>query len=176
MDWANERYVRLYVRETTTFLRLRWEAQALLPHLLRIVDRAGVLDIGDMELTLRLPKWPGEVVAAGIEGLIAKGVVKDKGESLLFPSFLEAQESARSNAERCREYRARRRETVAGREDTTRNVSPATRPDTHAEPSTPSHAEPSTSSASSKRAASLPDGNGVDEDPVKTICDAGVSA
>ena len=49
MDFPNERYVRLYTRETTTWRLLGWEGQALLPQVLRLVDRSGVLDLAHRE-------------------------------------------------------------------------------------------------------------------------------
>ena len=46
MDWSNERYVRVYTRDTTTWKILSWEARALLQFLIRKVDRSGVVDTG----------------------------------------------------------------------------------------------------------------------------------
>jgi len=46
VDWSNERYVRLYTRDSVTWSLWPWEARALFCFLLRKVDRAGVLDLG----------------------------------------------------------------------------------------------------------------------------------
>jgi hypothetical protein len=113
VDFANERYVRLYVRETTTFLRLGWEAQAIMPHVLRKLDRSGVLDLGDLSaadaLALHLPKWPPEIVRAGVEALARAGVVEIGDGSLVWSKFLEGQEARQSDAQRQRDSRERRR-------------------------------------------------------------------
>lgn len=113
MDFANERYVRLYVRETTTWKLLPWEGQALLPQLLRLVDRAGVLDLGGVEpweaVAAHLPKWPEDVIRVGLDALMKREVVEIR-DSLVWPRFLEGQEMAASDAQRARESRAKRRE------------------------------------------------------------------
>lgn len=115
MDFANERYVRLYVRETTTWLRLGWEGQAILPQVLRFVDRSGVLDVEDLEpgeaIHLRMPHWPREIVSAGVARMIELGIIEHRGDSIVWPKYLEAQETAQSDAQRAREARARRRDT-----------------------------------------------------------------
>jgi hypothetical protein len=46
MDWENERYVRVYTRDTIDWVALGWEAQSLFLLLIRKVDRSGVLEIG----------------------------------------------------------------------------------------------------------------------------------
>ena len=46
MNWEDERYVRLYVRDTGDWCALSWDAQALLMHLLRKTDRSGIVQLG----------------------------------------------------------------------------------------------------------------------------------
>ena len=46
MRWDDERYVRLYTRDTTDWLALSWQAQGLFVLILRKVNRAGVIDLG----------------------------------------------------------------------------------------------------------------------------------
>ena len=47
LDWANERYeVRLYTRDTPNWTVAPWEARAVLPLILRKLDRKGILDLG----------------------------------------------------------------------------------------------------------------------------------
>lgn len=111
MDFLNERYVRVYTRNTTTWLRLGWDAQCVLMQLLRVADRAGVIDIGDMQ------PWEAATVHCGAPEDVAKrgtarclelGCVVHDGDRLVFPRFLEAQECAMTDAQRARESRARR--------------------------------------------------------------------
>lgn len=113
MDWSNERYVRLYTRETTTWKLLPWEGQALLAMLLRIVDRAGVLDLGGVTMEeavcAAFPKWPPDVVEIGLAALEKRGFIEAMQESIVIPNFLEAQEAQHSAAQRQRDSRERRR-------------------------------------------------------------------
>ena len=46
MDWSDERYVRVYTRDTPDWQCLSFLAQGLFCLILRKVDRAGVLPLG----------------------------------------------------------------------------------------------------------------------------------
>ncbi len=111
MDWANEKYVRLYIRDTKTWLKLAWEGQCLFMLLLRKVDRAGVLDdIEDRDEDIALMTGlPVEYVSIGLKKLLKLGAVEINGNYLLIPNFLEAQESSKSDKQRQRESREKRR-------------------------------------------------------------------
>lgn len=124
LDYPNERYVRLYTRDTASWMVLGWEAQALYPQLRRKADRSGVLDLGEEEMSEAVcglfPGWPTEVVEKGLTRLLAKGWV-DYNEDLnwvLIPDFQESEEAAATAAQRSREHRARR----AASERVQRNV------------------------------------------------------
>jgi hypothetical protein len=112
VDWSNEQYVRLYIRDTKTWLKLRWEGQSLFMMLLRKVDRAGVLDdiddpVGDLALITGLPE---EHVKVGLERLLKPGgPVEINGKTLVIPNFIEANEAPKSDRLRAREYRERRK-------------------------------------------------------------------
>lgn len=117
MDWSNERYVRVYTRDTTTWKLLDWRARTVLLHLFRKVDRAGVLDVGaDGVLGLAaVLELPFDIVEPGIAYLAASrggGVptVIATGSAYVLPRFLEAQEAPQSDAQRQRESRSRRRD------------------------------------------------------------------
>jgi hypothetical protein len=47
MDWHDERYVRLYTRDTVNWKLMGWQARCLMPLLLRKADRAGCVDVGE---------------------------------------------------------------------------------------------------------------------------------
>jgi hypothetical protein len=123
VDWTNERYVRFYTRDTVEWLCLSWHARGLFGLLMRVSDRAGVIELGVVG-----PKGIAPLVHApwkDIEGPLAElledGCIVhetcDSGTSrLLLPNFLAAQEATASDAQRQRESRARRR-TVTLRDD-----------------------------------------------------------
>ena len=46
MNWEDERFVKIYVRDTGEWAMLSWDAHALLMPLLRKVDRSGVMQRG----------------------------------------------------------------------------------------------------------------------------------
>lgn len=107
MDWENERYVRLYTRDTVEWEMLPWQSRALWPLLLRKVDRIGYLPLGrhGCRGLAALVKLPPEVVEPGLEGLLEDGCVvklEDKagGEILFVPNFVPAQEARQSDKAR----------------------------------------------------------------------------
>ena len=65
MRWEDERYVRLYTRDTATWKLLPWQAKCLLPLLLRKMDRAGTAEVGEPagEGIAALTDMPLELVA-----------------------------------------------------------------------------------------------------------------
>lgn len=111
MNWSDERYVRLYTRDTTTWKLLGWEARTVLLHLLRKVDRAGVLDVGDdgMDGLIAVLELPQHVVEAGIAQLERRSVVLFKAHAYVMPNFLAAQEAVASDKQRQRDMREKRR-------------------------------------------------------------------
>lgn len=124
MDWANETYVRLYVRNTTTWRRLGFEGQCMLMHLLRVVDRAGVLDIEDMspaEAAALHTGAPEEFAERGVGSLLRLETIVHDGSRLIFPNFMEAQETAKSDKQRQKESRSKRA-TVTKRDDQSQPV------------------------------------------------------
>jgi hypothetical protein len=112
MDWSNERYVRVYTRDTVTWKLWSWESRALWLFLLRKVDRAGVLDLdgSGSRGVAAIVEMPLEMVEIGLDGLIASRAVEWLDVCLVIPNFIEAQECTQTDAHRQRERRARRRE------------------------------------------------------------------
>lgn len=125
MDWSNERYVRVYTRDTTTWKLMDWRGRCVLQLLMRKVDRAGVLDVGhDGVLGLAaVLELPIDIVEAGIAQLTtSRGgmpTVVDTGTAYVLPNFIEAQEAPASDPHRKRESRARRRDVAMA---TSRNL------------------------------------------------------
>lgn len=117
MNWADERYVRMYVRDTGDLLRLGWEGRAVLWELMRKLDRAGVLDLGDdLEILPELLRIPHDICMLGFERLVQRGVVQVNGKYIVMPNFLEAQEAAQSDKQRKEESRAKRRDLARAKQ------------------------------------------------------------
>lgn len=112
LDFANENWIRIYKRDTVTLKLLTWQARALLWELLRKADRAGVIDTGEHAERgiAALVSMPLEVVTETLRELVAAGVVLDRGDCLVFPRFIEAQETPASDKKRMSDLRERRRD------------------------------------------------------------------
>lgn len=122
LDWSNERYVRLYTRDTDEWLVLPWQSRAVWPLLLRKVDRSGVLPakLGPRGVAVMIG-LPVEVVEPGIAGLLEDGCLVNAPGGYLVPNFIEAQEASSSDAQRKRNSRERRRASAMGQEVTKRD-------------------------------------------------------
>lgn len=120
LRWEDERYVRLYTRDTVDWLGLSFEAQGLLALILRKVDRAGILQLGrhgkrGVAIALgHAGRW--KVIEAALEELLQDGCVEVQGSILIFRNYMEAQEAAQSDRARQREHRARARECARAKE------------------------------------------------------------
>jgi hypothetical protein len=143
MNFADEPYIRIYTRDTKTWLKLGFEGQSVLVLISRKLDRSGVLDgiddpAEDVALILRAPV---ETVRIGLERLFALRVLELHGNRLIAPNYIEAQTCAKSDRLRQQELRERRRTETLGlpeaepapvtkRDEPSRDVTPVT--DRHA--------------------------------------------
>lgn len=142
MRWEDERYVRVYTRDTTDWLALSFDAQALFLMLLRKVDRAGLLPLGKhgkrgAAIAVGHPQnW--ERIAPAFEELLADGCVTltSDGTRLLVPNFLAAQEARASDKARQSKSRELDRDTAAAESVTPRDTPSRLVTECH----TPSHA------------------------------------
>jgi hypothetical protein len=110
MDWANERYVRLYTRDTMTWKRLPWQSRLLIPAIMRKLDRSGVIDLGEdgEDGIADFIEVPAEFVQAGLPELLRREVFVVRGKRLVMPNYIAAQETRQSDAQRQRDSRERR--------------------------------------------------------------------
>jgi hypothetical protein len=102
----------LYTRDTPQWLLAPWEGRAVLPLVVRKVDRAGLIDLGDdgMEALAALTMLPLEVVEVGMAYWLKKRTFELVDGRLVMPNFLEAQEAAASDRKRATEHRERARD------------------------------------------------------------------
>jgi hypothetical protein len=112
MRFEDEQYVRLYKRDTTTWLLLPWQARCILPLVLKACDRAGIIDLGEdgWEGLAAIIKVPTEVVDAAMPEILKRGVLIQAGGLLVWPKFIEAQEVPQSDRVRAKASRERARD------------------------------------------------------------------
>jgi len=118
MRWEDERYVRLYTRDTPEWTLMSWEARSLFSLLLRAVDRAGILSLGRSGLkgVASLLRMPLEVVERAMPELLDDGCVAIVDAVLVIRNFIEAQEAVQSDAARQRVARERARDKTRAAE------------------------------------------------------------
>lgn len=128
MDWSSERYVRIYTRNTLTWLRWCWQARLVFPSLARAVDRAGLLHVGrdPAEGLALVLQCPPEVCLAALHGdsrgtgLLSpdpdggRATVELHGSVLVIPNHIAAQEARATDAQRQRDHRERLRDIASG--------------------------------------------------------------
>jgi hypothetical protein len=148
--WADERYVRIYTRDTPDLAAMGWEARALLWEVFRKMDRAGILQMGKSghRGLAALVSMPFEVTERALAILLEDGVLETQGTCLVCRNFMDAQECSKSDAGRQRDKRERDRVAALSQNVTapSQNVTPESRKvtDSH-EPSrdvTPYRADP----------------------------------
>ena len=111
MNWEEEPFIKVYVRDTAEFLALSWQARCLFFELLRKVDRAGIIKVGNVgvrgiALALRAPV---EEIEAPFAELVEQGrlVWRQEPGQYLVPNFVAAQNARQSGAARKRRERER---------------------------------------------------------------------
>ncbi len=124
MRWEDERYVRVYTKDTVTWGALPWQSRAIWPLILRKVDRAGLLDLAGegVEGLADLIKMPVEVVEPGVAGILKKSYAVMHGTILVVPNFIEAQETPQNDAARKRASREKARALVTKRDVESQDV------------------------------------------------------
>jgi hypothetical protein len=129
MRWEDERYVRVYTRDTTEWIALSWQARALFHELLRKVDRAGLMPVGKAGTKglAGLLRMPHDVVEAALAELLEDTCLVAVDDGYLVRNFLEAQEARASDKARKASQRERARDQ-AGRTGTRRDQPPSADP------------------------------------------------
>lgn len=113
MNFDDERFVKIYPRNTTNWKLLGWEGRCVLMMLFREVDRAGCLDIeGGMEGLALLLDLPPDVTERGFAACVKRGAVVQNGNLAIIPNFTRAQDARQTDRVRQAESRARRREVA----------------------------------------------------------------
>jgi hypothetical protein len=111
MRWSDERYVRIYTRDTPDLAAMGWEARALLWEVFRKMDRAGILQMGKSghRGLAALVAMPFDVTERALAILLDDGVLEAQGTCLVCKNFMDAQECSKSDVGRQRDKRERDR-------------------------------------------------------------------
>lgn len=113
MRFEDEQYVRLYKRDTTTWLMLNWQGRCILPLIFRKLDRAGLLDLGEdgYDALAAHIQVPIDVVEEGMKSILKRKALFLRDDGLLMaPRFIEAQEAKQSDKARQKASRDRARD------------------------------------------------------------------
>lgn len=115
MDWSNERYVRVYTRDTADWSCLSWQARALWLMIVRKLDRSGVLSTNKgARGVAALVVMPLDVVEPALAELLDDGCLVASESGYTAPNYLAAQEAKQSDRQRAKESRGRRRDVELG--------------------------------------------------------------
>lgn len=109
MNFSDEEYVRLYVRDTVTWEMLPWQAKALLCLALRKFDRSGLFEFGHYDPTKALASkttLPSEHVEIGLKAILDEKIWELEENCFFWPKYTEAQTCRRSDRLRKRLERA----------------------------------------------------------------------
>lgn len=119
MDWPEERYVRVYTRDTGDWLSLSFEAQAVWLMVLRKLNRGGRIQLGrggrQMLASLLGHAAKRKAIDRALDELLADGCVtlEAGGSELFAPRFREAQDWTLTPAERTKRWRDRKKGDVS---------------------------------------------------------------
>jgi len=110
MDWSNERWRKLYIRDTEDDRLLSWESRALWHEMIKRCDDSGLIRTrrGASGLAL-LTDIPAEVVERALPPLLEDGRVVSASEAFVLRNFIEAQEAKSTDRLRKQESRSRAR-------------------------------------------------------------------
>jgi hypothetical protein len=114
MDFSDERYVRLFVRDTPTWLSWPWEARAVHPSLLRKLDRSGRIEwptrLSAAKAIAAVVSFPESVVETALEGMLETETIVIGAGWLEMPKYIEGQNcrsKAKTGAERTSEWKGK---------------------------------------------------------------------
>jgi hypothetical protein len=112
--WEDERYVRIYTRDTGDMILMGWEARALFYEIIRKADRAGILDLGKAGKAClgNFLHMPQEVVDRLLPILLENEMVVETPTALIVRNYIEAQEAVSTPASRQRYSREYRRDMI----------------------------------------------------------------
>lgn len=123
-DWSEERWIKVYLVDSASWVSLTWQARGLYVLLQRVADRTGSIDIGVTGVrsigALLRASW--DEIAPSFAELVASGYVVETDGALSLPEHIAQQEARSSDAARQRESRRKKRSHEASRDVTRRHA------------------------------------------------------
>ena len=123
-DWSEERWIKVYLVDSASWVSLSWQARGLYVLLQRVADRTGSIDIGVTGVrsigALLRASW--DEIAPSFAELVASGYVVETDGALSLPEHIAQQEARSSDAARQRESRRKKRSHEASRNVTRRHA------------------------------------------------------
>jgi hypothetical protein len=114
MNWADENWIKIYIRDTGNWISLGWQAQSVFLLSMRKCDRFGRIPTGSKHARglAGILSVPLDVVEQALPLLLDEGTgcMRVSGDHIEIVNFADAQSSRSSVAKRAREYRDRERE------------------------------------------------------------------
>lgn len=119
MNWSDENYVKLYLKDTYTWRAWPWQARALIGPLMKAMNGAGIVEFGSADPAMAvgiMTLMPIEVVEVALAAMIGTGTLERISAGFLMPNFLEAQEARKTEAAKKRDQRSRARDIARAQE------------------------------------------------------------
>lgn len=113
-DWSEERWIKVYVRDSAPWLALDWRARGLYGLLQRVADRSGTIDLGRSgKRALAVLLRADEASLSGpLLELVEAGMVEEVDGGLRLPDHVAQQTARASDAARQRAKRERSRDVT----------------------------------------------------------------
>jgi len=110
-DWSEERWIKVYLVDSASWVSLTWHARGLYLLLQRAADRTGTIDLGPVGVrglgALLRASW--DELAPSYAELVESGYVVELDGALSLPEHIAQQEARASDAARQRESRRKKR-------------------------------------------------------------------
>jgi hypothetical protein len=116
MDWAAERWVRLYCCRSPKWTCLGFVGRSVIVHVLQALDTEGAVYIGSEEpwrWASQVFSAPADLAREGMARAFECGILEHRGDYLVMPEFKTSQAAASDDALRKRESRRRKRDLAA---------------------------------------------------------------
>jgi len=116
-DWSEERWIKVYLADSASWVSMTWQARGLYVLLQRAADRTGCIDLGPSgtRSVAALVRATWDDIAPVCDELLDAGYIVHRDGQLVLPEHIAQQEARASDAARQRESRRKKRSHEASR-------------------------------------------------------------